>query len=581
MAAAGWPVPVIDDEKQNLVGDSEGHDQPPTHFMRDDYGEGLKRFPGLFGGVVDDFRRRFPLYWSDITDAYTRKTLSASMMMFLATFCSTVALGSSISRHTDNSIGLSEYLLMNGIAGMVHALLGCQPLLILRPTGPITLMLTQIYALSRMVNVDFFTLAAWTGFGIGFWMLIIAGTEFSRHIAMLTRFAHDVFACFVSSIYVVDGITGVASRFSEGSDPSAPLFALVISSWLVMVAMALSSLRTSSRFLPKSIRFLLADYALSIATFTATALSYAYYSSVEVERIEITGNSGHGWTTAKPTLDGRDWAINVLGGDNVATAVLLGLTVSIPITIFFYFDQNFSSLLCQTKQMNLEKGSYYHSSFAWMGIFNIVGPLFGLPFVTGSLPHSPQMVRALTNDEASRGNGPAVCENRISPFLMYAMILLSYLAFSGLIELIPVAAADAVLIYVGLEGIFDTQLWTRLPVLITPDSDCPPEFGDPWAARKFTLLQLAVIGAGWGLNMTPAALAFPLVIACLVPIRAYVLPTLFSPRDLKILDGEDAPAKKFLEDEEKDSEDKGASALHTPKEDKFVVRRRIGAEEEI
>jgi hypothetical protein len=25
-----------------------------------------------------------------------------------------------------------------------------------------------------------------------------------------------------------------------------------------------------------------------------------------------------------------------------------------------------------------------------------VGPLFGLPFVTGSLPHSPQLVKALT-----------------------------------------------------------------------------------------------------------------------------------------------------------------------------------------
>ena len=32
----------------------------------------------------------------------------------------------------------------------------------------------------------------------------------------------------------------------------------------------------------------------------------------------------------------------------------------------------------------------------WMGIFNIFGPLVGLPFVTGSLPHSPQFIRAVT-----------------------------------------------------------------------------------------------------------------------------------------------------------------------------------------
>ena len=31
-----------------------------------------------------------------------------------------------------------------------------------------------------------------------------------------------------------------------------------------------------------------------------------------------------------------------------------------------------------------------------MGIFNLCGPALGLPFVTASLPHSPQFVRALT-----------------------------------------------------------------------------------------------------------------------------------------------------------------------------------------
>ena len=55
-------------------------------------------------------------------------------------------------------------------------------------------------------------------------------------------------------------------------------------------------------------------------------------------------------------------------------------------------DQNISSLLCQLPEYNLQHGHYYHLSFLWMGVFNAVGPLFGLPFVTGSLPHSPQVV---------------------------------------------------------------------------------------------------------------------------------------------------------------------------------------------
>ena len=40
------------------------------------------------------------------------------------------------------------------------------------------------------------------------------------------------------------------------------------------------------------------------------------------------------------------------------------------------------------------------------GLFNAVGPLFGLPFVTGSLPHSPQFVRALRLGERLETRAP-------------------------------------------------------------------------------------------------------------------------------------------------------------------------------
>merc|ERR1719277_2539373 len=88
-------------------------------------------------------------------------------------------------------------------------------------------------------------------------------------------------------------------------------------------------------------------------------------------------------------------------------AALVGLLVALPITFFFY-DQNFSSLLCQQDRMRLRKGRYFHSSFLLVALFNVVGPLFGLPFVTGSLPHSPQMVRALSVDTCDADDGDRV-----------------------------------------------------------------------------------------------------------------------------------------------------------------------------
>ena len=38
----------------------------------------------------------------------------------------------------------------------------------------------------------------------------------------------------------------------------------------------------------------------------------------------------------------------------------------------------------------------HSSSFLLMALFNFINPLFGLPFVTASLPHSPQFAAALT-----------------------------------------------------------------------------------------------------------------------------------------------------------------------------------------
>ena len=55
--------------------------------------EGLRRIGTIFGGVMDDYRRRFPLYRSDIADSMTRKTISSALFMFFATFASTVGIG--------------------------------------------------------------------------------------------------------------------------------------------------------------------------------------------------------------------------------------------------------------------------------------------------------------------------------------------------------------------------------------------------------------------------------------------------------------------------------------------------------
>lgn len=102
--------------------------------------------------------------------------------------------------------------------------------------------------------------------------------------------------------------------------------------------------------------------------------------------------------------------------------------------------------LCSVLFCAIGKGTYVHSPFLCVAISNLIGPSFGLPFVTASLPHSPQFVLALTGNSpkhknaasasasasesaSAHGSNAVTFENRIAPLLVYFLI--------GLVSFVP------------------------------------------------------------------------------------------------------------------------------------------------
>ena len=227
-----------------LVNSAQPADWPaPAEVGERDDEEGFARFPGLCGGVADDAKRRARHCGSDYATGIRRwpKALAATLFMCLATLFSTVALGALIQKQTDGRIGLSEYLAMNSLAGMAHALLGAQPLLVLRPTGPITSIVQKLSQLADALELNFFGYLAATGLCISGLMVAVAASEASRHIRKLTPFTHEIFACFVCSIYVHDGLWDVTDRFARKSeaafgeslfDANLALLTLIVALWL-------------------------------------------------------------------------------------------------------------------------------------------------------------------------------------------------------------------------------------------------------------------------------------------------------------------------------------------------------------
>jgi hypothetical protein len=239
---------------------------------------------GLFGGVFDDYRRRLPHYWKDIQQGLTPKTLSSALFMFFATFFSTASLGALIQKQTNKRVGLEEYLLMNSIAGMTHSLLGCQPLLVLRPTGPITAIMGMLNTYADQYDVDFFEYLAATGVFVGLYMTIISATEFCAMIKHLTRFTHDIFAFFVCSIYIVDGITdvikdcvdtggtGANMKMYDEAEFGRSLFSALLALIVFSMSMWLNFAVTWQSF-GDTFRGLITDYAVTISVFAVIIIS--------------------------------------------------------------------------------------------------------------------------------------------------------------------------------------------------------------------------------------------------------------------------------------------------------------------
>ena len=132
-------------------------------------------------GVRQELERRYDVLLDDYTTAlqYPSKTLSSALFLFFATLFSTGALGAHLQIATNNRVGLSEYLLMNSL-GACCALIGVQPLLVIRPTGPITAIMGKLLILADQLSVDFFELLAATGVCVSICMLPSPSLAFRR-----------------------------------------------------------------------------------------------------------------------------------------------------------------------------------------------------------------------------------------------------------------------------------------------------------------------------------------------------------------------------------------------------------------
>lgn len=224
-------------------------------------------------GIGRDWKARFPLYKSDITDGLNSQCLAATLFLFFACLSPAVGFGGLFASATNGAIGTIEMVSSTAICGFIYSLFSAQPLTIIGSTGPVLAFVACLAQLARATQLPFLPLYAWTGLWTSAILLLSAFTSASNLVKYLTRFTDEIFSVLISTIFVVEAVSDVGGTFtSPTTSLTKALLTLTIASVTYGTATILKGLRNTVYF-SKSIRNNISNFAPTIGVVLGSYLA--------------------------------------------------------------------------------------------------------------------------------------------------------------------------------------------------------------------------------------------------------------------------------------------------------------------
>lgn len=433
--------------------------------------------------------------------------------------------------------------------------------------GPVSIFSRTVYQLtSQYFNIAFLPFMFWIAFWSGLMHMCLAALNACDFIHLFTRFSCENFDLIIAIIYIYTGVSNLIDVFTTKTIQES-LLSLILALSTFYIAHLLSAARHSVIF-NRTIRDIIADYALPVSVTLFSTLRLAPPTrDVPLSLLQVP-------STFHPS-DGRSsWLVNVM--DIPTWAIFAAILPAVVLTILFFFDHNVSSLLAQTTKYNLKKPSSYNMDFFLEGVLLICTSLIGLPFYNALIPQAPLHTRSLahireeefddeiTGRKLRREVVTRVEEQRLSNFLQSLLCFLCVLP--GVLQVlggIPTAVLSGLFLYMGSTSFRGNTLVERMIVILFVFSEKHRASAAPhsWPAiraarvpfRKvvfFTVVQVLFVVVVIVVMESVAALAFPVFILLMLPVRSHLIPSvkLFgalapSPSELNALDEGDVDAE--------------------------------------
>ncbi|ONM36671.1 Boron transporter 4 [Zea mays] len=463
-----------------------------------------------FSGVADDLKGRAGCYKQDWNHGFRSglRILAPTLYIFFASAVPVIAFGEQLSKDTcwlSCSHRQDEYLIWGcchdtlhfpstplspayalttvetlasaAICGIVHSIIGGQPLLIVGVAEPTIIMYTYIYNFAKnqpnLGEKMFLPWATWVYIWTAVMLFLMAIFNVA---AILNKFTRCTIYCISQQERKV--IAGTAWQ-----------------------------------------RSLIADYGVPLMVILWTSLSYSLPSRIPsgVPRRLFTPlpwepKSLQHWTVAKDLF-------------SVPTVhIFLAIVPATMVAGLYFFDHTVASQMSQQKEFNLKNPSAYHYDILVLSLTTLICGLLGIPPSNGVLPQSPMHTRSLAvlkrqtvsahkepkdlkDAIIPEGNGSGtvpevfdpekhvdaylpvrVNEQRVSN-LLQSLLIAGCIRVTPLIQKIPTSVLWGYFAYMSIDSLPRNQFWERIQLLfITPQRRYKqhfiPKYFDPSHLRE-------------------------------------------------------------------------------------------------
>ncbi|KAI7752057.1 hypothetical protein M8C21_009238 [Ambrosia artemisiifolia] len=361
-----------------------------------------------FRGIAHDVTGRLSCYKRDWISGITSGIgiLAPTTYIFFASALPVIAFGEQLSRDTDGSLSTVETLASTAICGLIHSILGGQPLLILGVAEPTVIMYTYLYNFAKgrqdLGQELFLAWAGWVCTWTAVLLFLLAIFNACVVINRFTRIAGETFGMLIAVLFIQEAIKGLVSEFNvpKNEDPNEVkyqfqwiytngLLAIVFSFGLLYTA--LKSRKARSWWCGTGrLRSFIADYGVPLMVVVWTALSYSVPSKIP---------SGVPRRLFSPLLWESEstyhWTVIRDMGRVSPTYIMAAIIPALMISGLYFFDHSVASQLAQQKEFNLKNPSAYHYDILLLGFMTLLCGLLGLPPSNGVLPQSPMHTKSL------------------------------------------------------------------------------------------------------------------------------------------------------------------------------------------